>query len=68
MKWLRHLPRHCINDWADFCRRFFVNFQSLSNKSAQPWDLKSIKRQSNESLRSFLKYFQTMMNHIPDVT
>jgi hypothetical protein len=30
--WLRHLPRHCIDDWSDFIRRFIVNFQCLSDK------------------------------------
>jgi hypothetical protein len=30
LQWLRHLPRHCINDWSDFSRRFIANFQSLS--------------------------------------
>jgi hypothetical protein len=59
--------RHFINDWTDFYHRFVANFQSLSNKSAQPWDLKSIKRRNDESLRSFLKCFQTMRNRIPDV-
>jgi hypothetical protein len=45
LQWLRHLPRHCIDDWSDFSRRFIANFQSLSDKPAQPWDLKSIKRE-----------------------
>jgi hypothetical protein len=44
LQWLRHLPRHCIDDWKDFSRRFIVNFQSLSDKPTQPWDLKSIWR------------------------
>jgi hypothetical protein len=44
-----------------------VNFQSLSDKPAQPWDLKSIRRQNDETLRSFLKIFQTMRNRIPEV-
>jgi hypothetical protein len=30
LQWLRHLPRHCIDDWSDFSRRFTANFQSLS--------------------------------------
>jgi hypothetical protein len=42
LQWLRHLPRHCIDDWSDFSRHFIANFQSLSDKPAQPWDLKSI--------------------------
>jgi hypothetical protein len=41
---LQHLPQHCIDDWSDFSRWFITNFQSLSNKLAQPWDLKSIRR------------------------
>jgi hypothetical protein len=57
LQWLRHLPRHCIDDWSDFNRRFTANFQSLSDKPAQPWDLKSIKRQGDETLRSYLKRF-----------
>jgi hypothetical protein len=44
LQWLRHLPRHYIDDWSDFSRRFIANFQSLSDKPAQPWDLKSIRR------------------------
>jgi hypothetical protein len=32
LQWLRHLPRHCIDDWGDFSRRFTANFQSLSDK------------------------------------
>jgi hypothetical protein len=63
----RHLPRHCIDDWSDFSRRFTANFQSLSDKPAQPWDLKSIKRRGDETLRSYLKRFQTMRNRIPEV-
>jgi hypothetical protein len=67
LQWLRHLPRHCIDDWSDFSRRFTANFQSLSDKPAQPWDLKSIKRRGDETLRSYLKRFQTMRNRIPEV-
>jgi hypothetical protein len=67
LKWLRHLPRHCIDDWSDFSRCFIANFQSLSDKPAQPWDLKSIKRRGEETLRSYLKRFQTMRNRIPEV-
>jgi hypothetical protein len=67
LQWLRHIPRHCIDDWEDFNRRFVTNFQSLSDKPTQPWDLKSIKRQSDETLRSFHRRFQTMRNRIPEV-
>jgi hypothetical protein len=67
LQWLRHLPRHCIDDWSDFSRRFTANFQSLSDKPVQPWDLKSIKRRGDETLRSYLKRFQTMRNRIPEV-
>jgi hypothetical protein len=68
LQWLRHLPRHCIDDWSDFSRHFIANFQSLSDKAAQPWDLKSIRRQGDETLSSYLKRFQTMRNRIPEVT
>jgi hypothetical protein len=34
LQWLRHLPRHCIDDWSDFSRRFIANFQSLFDKPA----------------------------------
>jgi hypothetical protein len=44
-----------------------MNFQSLSDKPAHPWDLKSIRWQNDETLRSFLKRFQTMRNLIPEV-
>jgi hypothetical protein len=67
LQWLRHLPRHCIDDWSDFSRCFIANFQSLSDKLAQPWDLKSIKRRGDETLRSYLKRFQTMRNRILEV-
>jgi hypothetical protein len=67
LQWLRHLPRHCIDDWSDFSRCFIANFQSLSNKLAQPWDLKSIRRRGDETLRSYLKRFQAMRNCIPEV-
>jgi hypothetical protein len=66
LQWLRHLPRHCIDDWRDFSRRFIANFQSLSDKPVQPWDLKSIRRRGDETLRSYLKRFQAMRNHIPE--
>jgi hypothetical protein len=66
LQWLRHLPRHCI-DWSDFSRRFTANFQSLSDKPTQPWDLKSIKRRGDKTLQSYLKIFQTMRNRIPEV-
>jgi hypothetical protein len=68
LQWLRHLPRHYIDDWRDFSRRFTANFQSLSDKLAQPWDLKSIKCRGDETLWSYLKRFQTMRNRIPEVT
>jgi hypothetical protein len=68
LQWLRHLPRHCIDDWNDFSRRFITNFWSLSDKPTQPWDLKSIRRQGDETLRPYLKRFQTMRNRIPEVT
>jgi hypothetical protein len=32
LQWLRHLPRHCIDDWSNFSRCFTANFQSLSDK------------------------------------
>jgi hypothetical protein len=67
LQWLRHLPRHYIDDWSNFSRRFTANFQSLSDKPAQPWDLKSIKRRGDETLWSYLKRFQTMRNRIPEV-
>jgi hypothetical protein len=67
LQWLRHLPRHCIDGWSDFSWHFIANFQSLSNKTAQPWDLKSIRRRGDETLRSYLKRFQTMRNCIPKV-
>jgi hypothetical protein len=67
LQWLQHLPRHCIDDWSDFSRCFIANFQSLSDKPAQPWDLKSIKRRGDETLQSYLKRFQTMRNRIPEV-
>jgi hypothetical protein len=67
LQWLRHLPGHCIDDWSDFSRRFIANFQSLPDKPAQPWDLKSIRRRGDETLRSYLKRFQTMRNRIPEV-
>jgi hypothetical protein len=57
LQWLRHLPRHCIDDWSDFSRRFIANFQSLSDKPAQPWDLKSITRRGDETLWLYLKTF-----------
>jgi hypothetical protein len=67
LQWLRHLPRQSIDDWSDFSRCFTANFQSLFNKPAQPLDLKSIKRRGDETLRSYLKRFQTMRNRIPEV-
>jgi hypothetical protein len=57
LQWLRHLPRHCIDDWSDFSQRFIANFQSLSDKSAQPWDLKSIRHRGDETLQSYVKRF-----------
>jgi hypothetical protein len=56
-----------IDYWADFDDGFVANYKSLSNKPAQPWDLKSIRHNNDESLRSFLKRFQSMRNHIPDI-
>jgi hypothetical protein len=67
LQWIRHLPRHCIDDWSDFSRCFIANFQSLSDKPAQPWDLKSIRRRGDETLRLYLKRFHTMRNRIPEV-
>jgi hypothetical protein len=67
LQWLRHLPRHSIGDWSDFSRCFIANFQSLSNKPTQPWDLKSIRHRGDETIRSYLKRFQTMRNRIPEV-
>jgi histidinol dehydrogenase len=34
----------------------------------QPWDLKSIRRRGDETLRSYLQRFQTMRNRITEVT
>jgi hypothetical protein len=67
LQWIRHLPRHCIDDWSDFSQPFIANFLSLSNKPMQPWDLKSIRCQSDKMLWSYLKRFQTMRNCIPKV-
>jgi hypothetical protein len=68
LQWPQHLHRHYIDDWSDFSRRFIAIFQSLSDKPEQPWDLKSIRRHNDETLRSFLKRFQMMRNRIPEVT
>lgn len=59
--------RHCVDRWANFCDHFVANYQSLSNKLAQSYDLKSIRCNNDESLRSFLKRFQSMRNHIPGI-
>jgi hypothetical protein len=67
LQWLRHLPRHCIDNWSNFSWYFIANFQSLSDKPAQPWDLKSIKCRGDETLRSYLKRFLTMRNRILEV-
>jgi hypothetical protein len=67
LQWLRHLPRHCINDGSDFSRCFIINFLSLTDKPAQPWDLKSIRRRGDETLWSYLMRYQTMRNRIPEV-
>jgi hypothetical protein len=63
---------HCsgydtCHDWSDFSRCFIANFQSLSDKPAQPWDLKFIRCRGDETLRSYLKRFQTLRNRIPEV-
>lgn len=29
LQWLRHLPCHCIDHWADFYNRFVANYQSF---------------------------------------
>jgi hypothetical protein len=58
LQWLQHLPRHYIKDWGDFSRRFTTNFQSLSDKPAQPWDLKSIKRRGTKLSGRTLKGFR----------
>jgi hypothetical protein len=55
------------DDWSDFSRCFIANFQYISDKPAQPWDLKSIRRRGDKTVRSYLKRFQTMRNHIPEV-
>lgn len=68
LQWLWHLPHHCIGHWADFYDRFVANFQSLFDKPAQSWDLKYVRRKNDESLRSFLKCFQSMRNRIPDIS
>jgi hypothetical protein len=68
LQWLCHLPRHCVDNWDDFYDWFVANFQSLSNRPTQPWDLKSIRRKNDESLHSFLKSFQSMRNRIPDIS
>jgi hypothetical protein len=67
LQWLRHLPQHCIDDWSDFSQRFIANFQSLSDKPMQPWDLKTIKRRGDKNLQSYLKRFQAMRNRILEV-
>ena len=43
LQWLRHLRKDCIDNWKDFTSRFITNFQSFSDKPAQPWDIKSVK-------------------------
>jgi hypothetical protein len=43
------------------------NINTWGVTPAQPWDLKSIKRRGDETLRSYLKRFQTMRNRIPEV-
>jgi len=43
LQWLHHLPNNYIDSWDSFCAKFTANFNSLSDKPAQPWDLKTVK-------------------------
>jgi hypothetical protein len=68
LQWLRHLPRHSIDDWSDFSRRFTANFQSLSDKPRNHGTSNPSSAGGDKTLRSYLKRFQTMRNRIPEVT
>lgn len=68
LQWLRHLKRGSIEDWGDFRRLFIANFQSLSDKPAQRWDLKGIRCKDSEGLQSYLKRFQALRNRIPNIS
>jgi hypothetical protein len=48
LQWLHHLCCPSIDNWTDFCERFVANFQSLSDKLAQLWDLKFVKHKNDE--------------------
>jgi hypothetical protein len=68
LQWLRHLPRHCINDWSDFSRRFTANFSVPLRQTSATMGPQIHQAPGDETLRSYLKRFQTMRNRIPEVT
>jgi hypothetical protein len=48
--WLDHLPRNIIDDWEDLNEIFTGNFDGTYVQPSNPWDLRSCRQKSDESL------------------
>jgi hypothetical protein len=55
--WLDHLPRSVIDSWEDLQEIFTPNFQGTYVWRGNPWDQKSCRQKSGESLRGYIWLF-----------
>jgi hypothetical protein len=55
--WLNHLPRNIIDSWKDLNEIFTGNFQGTYVHPGNPWDLKSCRQKSGESLQDYIRRF-----------
>jgi hypothetical protein len=67
-KWLEHLPRDKIQDWADLRRVFIGNFQGAYTRPGKQWELRNCKQQPGESLREYIRRFSKCCTELPGAT
>lgn len=66
--WLEHLPSGWIHSWTDLRNVFVGNFQGTYLRPGNPWDLRSCRQKSDESLWAYIWHFSRQCNELPNIS
>ncbi len=58
-------PPGSIHSWEDLCQQFITNFQGTYPRPGEEADLHAVRRNDDESLRSYIQRFCQVRNTIP---
>ena len=67
LNWLEALPAGSINSWQELCNAFIQYYQASCPGPKTRWDLASVIRQPDESLRDYIKRYFANHNSIMEV-